>query len=537
MQTRTHRRLATLVAAAAVSAGLASASPASAFTCTASAVKGTVLGQTGFEPVIAGGSGCENDVASLASLPAPLAGVAGAQTALSGPADAPTKQKASALSGVEGLSVGALRNLPIAIPEPQIPAGLDAIEVPLPADLSLLGLPSAISVNALPAVLDKIPVRQLPDIPLAAVDSLRSGVSAQCVSGLLNRIADSTVQGLRGLGESLPVDTPVDRAVTLLPEQVVQLTGLDLDKIELPGGLSFSNPLTGAALRTAVEQALTDLPPVILPAAMGRVETQPDEQVTEGDAVEQRALRMTVTAAGQKVADLVLGIARVATDGLACVEAAAPVIEQASSVAPVEIQKKVEPASQLAVSCAQADVTLVNVIDQDDHVTLVGAADKKLVGKRVRIVQAWNGKRVATTKVGRSGFFRTKAPVPAESVRYSSRARYVAKVAREESLPLKLHRRMRFSTIESKGRKVVLKGRIFGPMSNDPVVIRQAISCTKDKIVKRVQPDANGFWKAVVRAPKGTKALTYRALTSVRNEGSAKEFPTFTLPGYVSIRR
>ena len=528
-----HRRLATVAAAAAIGAGLASASPAAAFTCSASAVRGTVLGQTGLEPVVAGGSGCSDDVAAVDRLPAPLAGVAGAQTALKGPAGVPTQQKASAISGVEGLSVGALRNLPISLPEAQIPAGLDAIEVPLPADLSLLGLPSKISVNALPAVMEKIPARQLPDIPLAAVDSLRSGVSAQCLSGLLNRVADSTVQGLRGLGETLPTDQPVDRVVTLLGEQVIPLTGLSLDKVQLPGGLSFSNPLTGAALRTAVEQALKDLPPVIMPAAVGRVETTPDEQITEGDAVEQRALRMTVTMAGQKVADLVMGIARVATDGLSCAEAAAaPVIKAGDAVA---APKKVEPASQLAVSCAQADITLVNVIDQDRHVTLIGAADKKLVGKRVRIVQMWNGKRVATTKVGRSGFFRAKAPVPAESVRYTNDARYMAVAGGEKSLPLKLHRRMRFSTLESKGRKVVLKGRIFGPMSNDPVVIRQAISCTKDKVVKRVQPDRNGFWKAVVRAPKGTKALTYRALTTVRNEGSAKEFPTFTLPGYVSI--
>lgn len=525
---KTSRRLAGLVVAAATAAGLAGASPAAAFECSASAVRGTVLGQGAFEPVVAGGTGCENDVASAAALPAPLSGVAGAQTALSGPADRPTQQKASALSGVEGLSVGSLRSLPISLPEPQIPAGLDAIEVPLPANLSLLGLPSSIRVDALPAVMEKIPVRALPDLPLAAVDSLRSGVSAQCVSGVLDRIAQSTVQGLRGLGESLPVDEPVDRVVTLLGEQTIPLTGLDVAKVVLPAGLSFDDPVTGAALRDAVRAALGNLPPVILPAAVGRVETRPEEQITDGDAVEQRALRMTVTMAGQTVADLVLGIARVATGGLSCAEDA--VIEAAGSPA-----EAVEPASQLAVTCSQADVTLVNVIDKGDHVTLIGAADEQLIGKRVRIVQTWNGKRVATTRVGRSGFFRTTAPVPADAIRYTSDARYVARVADEESLPLKLHRRMRFSAIESRGRTVILKGRVFGPMSDDPVVIRQAISCTQDKVVTRVRPDADGFWKAVVRAPKGTSALTYRALTSVRNEGSAKEFPTFTLPGYVSI--
>ena len=533
MQTiKTPRRLATLVAAAAVTAGLASASPAAAFECSASAVRGTVLGQTGLEPVVAGtGGGCENKVASLASLPAPLAGVAAAQTQLDGPAAVPTQQKATALSGVEGLSIGALRTLPISLPEPQIPAGLDAIEVPLPANLSLLGLPSSINVNALPAALDKIPVRQLPDLPLAAVDSLRSAVSAQCLSGLLNRVGASAVQGLRGLGESLPTDEPVDRVVTLLGEQTIPLTGLDMSKVELPGGLSFADPVTGAALRAAVEQALSGLPPVVLPAAMGRVETQPDQQVNEGDSMEQRALRMTVSMAGQQVADLVLGIARVATGGLSCAEAAAaPVIEGSGPVA-----KPVEPASQLAVSCAQASVTLVNVIDQNTHVTLIGAADKKLIGKRVRIVQTWNGKRVATTKVGRSGFFRTKAPMPREAIRYTNDARYMAVIGDEESLPLKLHRRMRFSSLESHGRKVTLKGRIFGPMTDEVIEIRQRVSCTKDIVVKRIRPNRDGSWKVTLDAPKRAKAATYRATTSVRNPGSARSFPTFTLPGYVSL--
>jgi hypothetical protein len=38
-----------------------------------------------------------------------------------------------------------------------------------------------------------------------------------------------------------------------------------------------------------------------------------------------------------------------------------------------------------------------------------------------------------------------------------------------------------------------------------------------------------------LKAPKRARAVTYRATTTVRNEGSAKKFPTFTLPGYVSL--
>jgi hypothetical protein len=528
------RRLSGVVAAAAFAGAMAGASPASAFTCSASAVRGTVLTQTGIEPVVAGGPGCQTESASLSNLPAPLAGTANANTALTGPAERPAQQQAAALAGIENLSIGSLRSLPLVLPAAQIPSGLDALAVPLPANLGLLGLPPALTVNALPAAEALVPVRQLPDIPLAAVRALRSAVGAQCLSGLPNLIGVSSVDGLTGLGQGLPVDEPVQRVVTLLDEQTIPLSGLDVGKVQLPAGLSFDNPVTGAALRTAVEQVVAGLPPIVLPASMGRVETTPDEQISENGVLEQRALRMTVTAAGQQVADLVMGIARVATDGLSCAEAAAaPVIKAAEAHKPAPAP--VQPASQLAVSCSQADVTLVNVIDQDSHVTLIGAAAKKLVGKRVRIVQAWNGKRVATTKVGRSGFFRAQAPMPRESMRYSNNARYLALAGGEKSLPLKLHRRMRFSTLESHGNKVTLKGRIFGPMTDDVIEIRQAVSCTKDVVVKRIRPRADGSWKVTLKAPKRARAVTYRATTTVRNEGSAKKFPTFTLPGYVSL--
>lgn len=536
-----HRRLAAAATLAATIGALSSASPAAAYTCSASAVRGTVLTQTGLEPVVAGGPGCATDTKSLSSLPAPLAGVATASTALTGPAGNPIAQQAAALAGVENLSIGGLRGLPVSLPEAQIPSGLDAVRVPLPSVAGGLlggaGLPSEITLNLLPAARELVPVRQLPDVPLAAVRSLRSAVGAQCLSGLPNLVGVSSVEGLTGLGDDLPTAEPVQRVVTLLGERTIPLSDIDLADVALPAGLSFDDPVTGGVLRTAVQGVIAGLPPIVLPATTGTVETQPDEQVAENGSLEQRALRMTVSAAGQKVADLVLGIAKVATDGLSCAEAAtvAPIVKAAHEDAPVAAPKAIQPASQLAVSCAQADVTLVNVIDQDDHVTLIGAADKKLVGKRVRIVQTWNGRTVATTKVGRSGFFRAKAPVPAESVRYSNRARYLAKAGHEKSLPLKLHRRMRFSTLSSHGNKVTLKGRIFGPMTNRTVVIRQAVSCTKDVVVKRIHPRADGSWKVTLRAPKHARAVTYRATTYVLNEGSTRPFPTFTLPGYVSL--
>ena len=70
-----HRRLPGLAIAAAAGA-LFAAAPASAssFQCTASAIRGSVLTQTGLEPVVANGGqqDCQPASASLDNLPAPL---------------------------------------------------------------------------------------------------------------------------------------------------------------------------------------------------------------------------------------------------------------------------------------------------------------------------------------------------------------------------------------------------------------------------------------------------------------------------------
>jgi hypothetical protein len=226
----------------------------------------------------------------------------------------------------------------------------------------------------------------------------------------------------------------------------------------------------------------------------------------------------------------VLGIARVATDQLRCGKNDPSVGASAAPTAPVA------PASQLAVSCSKAKVTLLDVADAGNHVGLYGAADKKYVGHRVRIVFTGTGKQVATTTVRRDGFFRTHAPVPSKGIRYTSRARYMAIVGRDKSMPLKLHRRMRITSMHHHGRTIRLTGRIYGPAGNQPITISRRISCTKDVVVGHVHPGAGGVWHATVKAPRGTSAAVYRADTIVpASAGSGKMFPTFTLPGYVSL--
>ena len=574
----TKRTLSTVAVAAALAGTAASASPAQAITCSASAVRGTVLGQV-VEPVVAGGaSGCADQTAALSALPAPLSGALGASTRLTGPADDPTQQRAGSMATVENLSIGALRGLGIELPAAQLPTGLRSLEIPLPevplpdtgdlpievptvptvpglpgvpqiVDTSPLPtstgdvgslLPPSIVIDALPAVQDLVPVRNLPDVPLAAVGALRSAVGASCLNGLPNLLGNSAIEGLRGLGETLPTDVPVDRAVRLLEELTIPLTQVDLSKVALPAGLSFDDPVVGPVLRDAVRDALAALPPVVVPGMVGNVQTAPAEQTATDGSLEQRALRMTVSMAGQKVADLVLGIARIATDGLRCSKAAPAVkgIEESRSEAPSEapVPPGIAPATQLAVSCMDSRVGLIDIRDKGDHVWVRGAADKKLVGRKVRIVSAWNGKTVKTTWVRESGYFKTRAPMPREGIRYSNDTRYVAMVAGETSNALKLHREMRFTKIITQGRKVTLEGRIFAPLAKGEAInIRQYVNCDERKIVAKAHPRKDGTFKVTVTAPEDMNAVSYLAYTEVLNDMRKKKFPTFTLQGYVSL--
>src|SRR5205085_2719950 len=79
------------------------------------------------------------------------------------------------------------------------------------------------------------------------------------------------------------------------------------------------------------------------------------------------------------------------------------------------------------------------------------------------------GKQVATSKVHPDGFFRADAPTPSRSIRYTSRARYVAIVGGDQSMPLKLHCRMRISRMRHVGNTVHLAGRVYGQQRDAPV--------------------------------------------------------------------
>jgi hypothetical protein len=196
-----------------------------------------------------------------------------------------------------------------------------------------------------------------------------------------------------------------------------------------------------------------------------------------------------------------------------------------------------EAASALALGCSARKLVLIDVLQHDGRVSLLGAAAPDLVGDQVAIRYAASGKIVAKAVVGEDGFFGTTAPLPAASVRDTNRARYQASIDGQSSLDLKLTRRMIVQSISSANGSVTIRGRVVGPLA-DPIAkiyVEREVSCTSKVQVKGLLPAANGTFSVTLAAPTDSQAAEYRAVTRVRlDTASAKTYPTATLPRVVS---
>ena len=191
-----------------------------------------------------------------------------------------------------------------------------------------------------------------------------------------------------------------------------------------------------------------------------------------------------------------------------------------------------------ALACGSRALTLIDVLERSNHVTLYGAADQRLVGHVVSIYFAATGRRVAHAVVRPDGTFRTTAPLPPATIRRTNSARYQAWAGREHSLDLKLERRLIVDSMRWRGGRVVIRGRVKLPLAIPvaPIYIQRRVSCSREVTAQRVFPRADGSWQAVVTAPPHAQVAVYRATTEVRNNLlSRMPFETFTLPREVSL--
>lgn len=143
---------------------------------------------------------------------------------------------------------------------------------------------------------------------------------------------------------------------------------------------------------------------------------------------------------------------------------------------------------------------------------------------------------VARARVRANGSFTTTAPVPPRSVRATNASRYTAVRGSERSLPLKLVRRMRTSSVRSSGGFVTIRGQVTRPLAAPVQTIRliRRVACGRSQVVKRFKPRADGTF--TVRVKASDRPAVYRAVTRVRKVATnRKTYPTATLPRGVDL--
>lgn len=194
-------------------------------------------------------------------------------------------------------------------------------------------------------------------------------------------------------------------------------------------------------------------------------------------------------------------------------------------------------AARLVLKCTASKLTLTDVVEQNGHVLLDGAAVSSLAGHKVKILFDAT-KLVATATVAADGLFSASAPLPPPKLRGSNSSRYLAESGSLKSLDLKLTRRLILDPPKSSAGKVSLSGEVQPPLAKPPatVLVQQLVSCHATKTIAHFKPSASGHFTASIPAPVGATAALYRLSTKVRgNTTSAKLFPTDSLPEPVNL--
>jgi hypothetical protein len=484
-----------------------SSASAAGWNCSASVLTGQPTGT----PLAANDGGATCVTASAGGntppLPSPLqAGAASANTSLDGPAADPAAQRATATAQLTGLDIGIPTNLPIDVPTTM-----------------LLGVDITSALRAL------VPV---PSGPLVGVQAASATASGQCANGSPQLTGSSSTTGVSALGQALPTNQVVQQAVDVVSATTVDPSVLSLSS--LPAPLNSMSSLL-------IQPLLDALPNVAVPATVAQVGVTPGTQTVVGDTLTQRGPQLTVTVAGQPLADLALGQASVSSGGVNCARDAdrGDVDDgDAPTGGGGPGGGGAVPLAQLA--CTSRKLALIDVLARGGYARLQGVADLRYVGRRVEVVSRWNGKVVARAIVLADGTLQARGALPPKSLRTSNRARYEARIGSERSLDLKLFRRMLVEQMSSSDGDVTIKGRIVGPLGKPrrAITIKRRVSCTKDVTVKAVRPDASGRFAVSIPAPPTGQAAVYRLQTSVpRSARNPKLFATFTLPRAVELRR
>jgi hypothetical protein len=495
-----HRLLGPLAVAVVALVVVPNASAAN-WTCEASALRAQVLTAPAIEPAVANrGVACQEAAgggAFLPSLPVGLTATAmTASTLLEGAAAPAPQQVARAQGTVANVGVASLPELPIDLPDPDF-SDVDAVQTPLGR------------VDLRPALEALIQPRALPELDLLRVRAADAVATARCAGGVPTFAGSSSLASVAVNGQELGLESAVTETVRLIDSQTLDPSNVDISRIVRPPGVDLS------ALQAVIQPVLNALPNVTVPATVARIRVTPNERIESGTRLIQRALHAEIMIAGQQLADVVAGEAIVGVGDVSC-----------GGVA------------DLALECTLRRLVLIDVYEHGGRVRLLGAADRRYVGRRVRIRFLGNGRTVARPRVRRDGTFRATAPLPGTRIRGTNRARYEAAIRNQRSMRLKLMRRMVVTEMSSRDGVVTIAGRVVQPLTEpvETVLVKRRVTCRRWKVVKRFRPGSDGSFRVRLKAPDDGEAAVYRMTTRVKlYDWFPKTYPTFTLPRYVDL--
>ncbi len=520
-------------------------------------LSGTIATAPAIEPLVTGrGEACKTANVGLPNLTAPLGlvgvGALAGATSLTGDAGRQDLQQAVAGTSIADVKIGSLGSLGLSLPALPLPAlPVQTIDISsITGPLNTATAPITTIIAGLPVTIPGVPglnlptsltvdvnaavqaLLRLPTADLLKVKAATTLAGASCLDGKAVTAGSRTFAGVSVLGNDIKLDTVGDQPI--LDTQSISLANLDPNLIKVPvlDGLTpgLLAPVT-AQINALVISTLKTLPPIPVPVDLLRVAVTPGSQAKTATSLTQNGPGIKISALGQPVVDLQLGQSKVGTAGVDCTPPAAP-------AAAAEKQAEQPTAASTALACTTRRLVLTDVVGKGEKVRLLGVADKRYVGRTVKIVFEADGKTAARAKVRANGEFSTTAKTPSKKLRSSNRARYRAQIGKEKSRNLKLERRLVVDKVRASNGRVRLIGRVTRPLGTpiQTITLTRRVSCKQSEVIKRFKPDAKGRFSVLVTAPKDATAQVYRFKTKVRKTRSNKKlFPTFTLPTGVDL--
>jgi hypothetical protein len=524
VSTRASFALSASIAAAAIAASFAPAAEA-ATSCTASAARVASVGSAPVEPARANPAGTPCvadtvDVTSPGGLPPGVSlGALHARTTSSPGA-------AGALASVTQAGLGA---------EPLVDSLGSAIDLGPDTGITIpVPLVGPIDLDLRPALLDLIePV----GVNVIETSDVHADVTMSCVSGRPQFGGSSRIAALAIGGVSQPVDAPVTETVSLIDTQSIDPSDIDLDLIELPAGIDLS------AVQGLIALALAPLPDISVPAVVAHVQATPNVREATATGETRRALVASVSAAGQSLASFTLAEASVSALATDCPTGSRGGGGAGGGGGPSDSGpfggRLTDPAAitTAILSCTARRVVLTDVVERRGRVQIRGVAHRDFVGRDVSIRLHATGAVVARPKVDRNGMFVASAPLPRRSIRGTNLARYRATIGSNESLALKLTRRLKLSSTAVRNGRVTLRGKITRPFPAAPqtLLVKRRVDCSTWKVVKRVRIDESGRFVVRMPAPRVGSVAVLRLQTLVPWRSDLSRLTrTYTLPRYIA---